>query len=41
MNEYLLEIDLPVIYDYKIVGNVDWGFTFAVAVRFSPYYFDL
>ncbi len=26
------------ILGYKLVGNVKWGFTFAVAGKFDPYY---
>ena len=27
-----------VILEYKLVGNIKWGFTFAVAGKFDPYY---
>lgn len=28
------------ILEYKLVGNVKWGYTFAIVGKFKPYYYE-
>jgi hypothetical protein len=40
LHEQLLQFDFAVL-EYKLVGSVEWGTSFAVAVRTLPYSYDL